>query len=593
MYKKIISILVLTAIGCLSIGGNCTSGGSDGDDNAALVPLPDPTADSQRVAGEMEPGKIILPNGRLLTPEGNELILRNEPLVEILSGTSKPYSFFPSNVVASPDGAYLVVPCSGRGDRQHLHSIKVPEFTVADTVTYDRPKGFYFGISIMNAPPALSAYDWIVLCAGGHRQGEEDGQAAKGRIYVLGMHASNGNIVDIGEIKLAPGVFINDFIIVPDASDPNLAIIYASYALTSKVASIKVDFNDLNLASELHNVAVIKYPYDLQLSLDKTLLYVTNWGVRSHNDLAKVSVIDVTDADSATAATGMEVLREITVGSNPEGIAMTSDGSRIFVASSEEDNVAVINTATNFVERFISLRGSDKDPYGIKPTHLALNSDESILLVSSSGRNSLDLIDLNEFKYMGSIPVGWNPTASIELGGYWYVTNGKGRGSINTGSPVEGWESMPGSISQIPVNTDEAYLAARTMQVEFNNDRQLTYFTDAHEGLLKQIPIKHIIYILKENKTYDQIMGDYPNGDIGGDPSLCYFCCDKAYGDYCYTPNTHALADRFVNMDNFYCDSESSVTGHVWNASSNIADYGEETYLGAYRTGCRPERIGC
>ncbi|HUT55258.1 MAG TPA: bifunctional YncE family protein/alkaline phosphatase family protein [bacterium] len=592
MWRRKAAIILLVLLALPALGSECFKGDDNGNDAAALIPLPEPSADSQKVAGETQPGEIILPNGRLLTPQGNQLVLTNLAA----AANTLPYSYFPANVKATPDGQYLVVPNSGRGRSQHLQTIKIPELTVADTVVYDwTPRGFYFGLQVITAPPAFSSYSYLVMVAGGIRQGQEGGLPARGRIYLFGMDAA-GQLTEAGEIALAPGAFVNNFAIDQDAGDLNQAMFYVSYALNSQVAAVKVDFSNVSGATELHTVSVVKYPYDLKLSLDRERLYVTNWGVRSHKDLAKVSMIDVSDADSVSASPGMAVVREITVGKNPEGMAMSSDGQRLFVASSEEDNVAVINTATNFVERFISLRGSDQDPYGIKPTSLAFNADESILLVASSGRNSLDLVSLGDYSYLGSIPAGWNPTAVVEVGAYWYVTNGKGQGGSSNPQPysshVDCWETMPGSISQIPINTDAAYLAAMTMQAERNNDRQLTYFANAHEGLLRQLPIKHVIYILKENKTYDQLMGDYPGGAIGGDPSLCFFCCDQAYGDYCYTPNLHALAQRFVNLDNFYCDSEASVTGHVWNASSNITDYVEKTYLDMYRTGAWPEITG-
>jgi YVTN family beta-propeller protein len=572
--KRRLLVFGLVLLATALINGQCFSG----DGEAPLISVV-PSEDSQIVAGEISPGMIVLPNGRLLTPEGNQFILthKDEP---------DNFSYFPMNVKATPNGQFIVIVCSGRGKKQHLQVMNVPEFTLQSTFEHTKPEGFFVGLEIIPAPPYFSGggggdYPYLVLVSGGG-----SGDTEKGRIYVFGLDSS-GNLADVGEIKTGMGEFVTSFALDQDDGDPDQAMLYVAYALSNKVGAVPFDFGVMDGATEYHTVSVVKYPYDLKLAPDGNTLYVTNWGIKAHHDLPKVSVIDVSDADSVTASPGMEVIREITVGLNPEGMAMTADGKKLYVTSSEEDNIAVINTSTNFVERFISLRESEKDPYGMKPTHAALNDDESLLLVSSSGRNSLDIIDIASGKYLGSIPVGWNPTAAVEVGAYWYVVNGKGEGGTANPQPysshVDCWETMAGSVSQIPVNTSAAYLNEKTMMTMSNNLRQLTYFKNANKKHLEKYPIKHIVYILKENKTYDQVMGDYPKGKIGG---------DLAYGDYCYTPNVHALADRFVNLDNFYADAEASITGHVWNASSNITDYVEKTYLDNYRTGNWPKYTG-
>jgi YVTN family beta-propeller protein len=567
---------VAMVIGITVLGTGCwkDDDGHKDKDQVPMESMPEPSTDSRIPAGELSAGMIVLPNGRLITPMGRQLKLS---------------SYFPMNLKATSDEEYLVVLCSGRDKRNHLYSVKIPEFTVTGTVEHSKSdnKSFWYGLVVIDAPPFFSAtYPYLILAGGGHRGGKEldpNGQLAdaRGRVYVFGMDL-DGNITPEGEIAVDHGAYVSAIALDQDPSDLDQAVLYVAYSLQNQVAAVKVDFGDLSGSEVLHKVIMVKYPYDLILAPNRETLYVTNWGTKRLADLPKVSVVDVSDADSATADPGMEVIREISVGKNPEGMAMTPDGKTLYVANSETDDIALIRTATNFVERFISLRPYPDDPYGIKPTALTLNHDESILLVASSGRNSLDLIDVAENKYLGSIPVGWNPTAAVEARGFWYVANGKGEGGTPSDYSRDCWATMPGSLSQIPVNITPSYLGAMTMITEYNNDRQLTYFEPQQEDPLKQYPIKHIIYVLKENKTYDQVMGDYPKGN--GDPGLCVFCCDKAYGTYCYTPNTHALADRFVNLDNFYCDSEASITGHMWNTSSSITDYVEKAYLDMYRT---------
>lgn len=567
---------ILLTMALVAIGFACeqsVSGSRWGKGPASPAPpLPAPSADSQKPAGPVEKGMIILPNGRMITPMGKQL---------------KPLSFFPNNLKATPDQKFLVILCDGRHRQNHLQTVKIPELTLVSSFVHERKLAFYYGLVVIDAPPALSAaYRYVVLAGGGPDERTETdpfGQTVivPGKVYVFGM-SDTGVLTELAPIEVDRGAFVGALVLDQDEADLDRALLYVAYAYQSKVAAVSVNFSDLSSVVVTHSISVVKYPYDLVLSADKKTLYVSNWGTKRLSDLPKVSVVDVTDADSVSASPGISLAREITVGKNPEGMVLSPDGKKLYVADSETDDIAVINTQTNFAEDFISLRAHPNDAYGVKPTALSISADGKILLVASSGRNSLDLIELSSKKFLGSVPTAWYPTAALEAGGFWYVINGKGEGGGP--DPVKDcWETMPGSLSQIPTNTSSVYLSALTMLVEWNNNRQLTYFEIPPEEPLRQLPIKHVIYILKENKTYDQEMGDYAKGN--GDPAHCIYCCNKTYGKYCYTPNLHALADRFVNLDNFYCDSEASITGHMWNASANISDYVEKAYLDNYRTG--------
>lgn len=551
----IVLIVALAIAGCQSSSNNNNATG------AVQCAFPQPTADSQEVAGNISTQEVILPNGRLITPAGTQL---------------KPLGNFPMNMDVTADGKFLLVLCDGDRKQHVLQAVKIPELNIVSQQTRTKPESFFYGVKVVPAfPPFDSAYTYVIFVGGGREMRLDPGtgntQAYPSRVWIYGMLADGTlEVPTVGptEIPVDRGVFVSA--VEPDMTN---MVLYVAYGYEDEI--VAVDLNDFSTI--LASIEVMKYPYCLKLSKDKKTLFATNWGTRRLADLPKVSVVDV----SQVASNKMTLRREVTVGKNPEGMALTSDGKTLYVADSETDDISVIDTATLFVSDVISLRDISDTTYGVKPTNVALSSDEKRLLVTAAGINAMEIIDLASNKVIGSIPVAWWPTTTLEVNGYWYILNGKGEGSgPNINFEYIG-DMINGTLSQVPASTDEVTLAYYTAKVRANNLRQLTYFPAPGCNPIQQLPIKHIVYILKENKTYDEELGDFAG--TNGDVSLCTFCCNTVADPLCYTPNLHGLAQRFVNLDNFYADAEVSMTGHMWNTSSDMTDYVEKMWQPNYR----------
>ncbi len=272
--------------------------------------------------------------------------------------------------------------------------------------------------------------------------------------------------------------------------------------------------------------------------------------------------------DVADPANGKDV-KDIKTGDHPTALLLDREQKRLFVANSGSDTVSLIDTANNAVTRTWNVRGKSKLP-GATPTGLALSPDESRLYVTLADQNALAVIDLKSGKNepMGMIPTGWYPTSVVVSGDgkRLFVANAKGARTRNpNGDPGRKADNekyieniIEGTVSMIPTPSDAEL--GRLTQIA----TRLNLAPDNQK--LPHTGIKHVIYIIKENRTYDEILGDLPQGN--GDKSLTLFGRDV-------TPNQHALAERFVLLDNFYCSAEVSADGWNWTISGMGSEYNE------------------
>ena len=274
-----------------------------------------------------------------------------------------------------------------------------------------------------------------------------------------------------------------------------------------------------------------------------------------------VAVLDVTDA-----ANGRDV-KDIKTGDHPTGLLLNKDQSRLFVANASSDTVTMIDTSKDAVTRTWNARGPSKLP-GATPLGMALSPDESRLYVALADLNALAVIDLKSGKNepIGMIPTGWYPTSVIVSpdGKRIFVANAKG---ARTRTPNGGAE-RPTEESRYIENIIEGTVS----MIQTPSDAELKPLTQIATRLnlapanqkLPATGIKHVIYIIKENRTYDEVLGDMPQGN--GDKSLTLFGRDV-------TPNQHALAERFALLDNFYCSAEVSADGWNWTISGMSSEY--------------------
>src|SRR5712691_7238102 len=287
-------------------------------------------------------------------------------------------------------------------------------------------------------------------------------------------------------------------------------------------------------------------------------LYVSDWGDST------VSVIDL--------SVGPPVRRSaLFVGPHPSALALR--GSELFVALAGANGVARVDLTTGQVREQLTVALAPHAPPGSDPNALALAPDGRTLYVAMAGSNAVAVVRLERraLRVAGLIPVGWYPTAVAVSadGSTLYVANGKGAGSGPNPDGTFIGRVITGSVSIIPV-PDSATLARYTRQVY-----ALSPYSNAAlrrvspNRLSPSPPIRHVVYIIRENRTYDQVFGDVRQGN--GDPSLAIF-------NDSVTPNAHAIARRWVLFDNFYVDGEVSADGHEWTDRAFAGDYNEKTW---------------
>jgi YVTN family beta-propeller protein len=355
-------------------------------------------------------------------------------------------------------------------------------------------------------------------------------------------------------------------------------------------------------------------PFGVALNRSGTVAYATNWGGRvpRDGDLTATTGLDP-DADKVVvdkrgvASTGtviridlskMEQTATIATGLHPTAIVWDESRGRLYVANSNSDSVSVIDTTNNTVLRTIDVQPFPQKVAGIAPTALTLSSDGAHLYVACGGINAAAVVSTADGRIRGSIPTGWYPNAlalSPDGGSLAVATLlGPGAGAMGTSDQVHPMhprvgpllQASPGAVDERSQRWARAYrgsvnilsipdrnqLASYTTAVAENNHMTLRAEPLSPSSTPTAIParsgdpsfIQHVVYIIKENRTYDQVFGDMRKGN--GEPRLAIF------GES-VTPNQHRLADQFVLLDNFYATGANSGDGHQWVTQANETAY--------------------
>jgi YVTN family beta-propeller protein len=322
------------------------------------------------------------------------------------------------------------------------------------------------------------------------------------------------------------------------------------------------------------------YPYGLAYDHGRGRLYVSLWNG------AEVAALD---------AKSGEVVAHWPTQEHPNELLIAPSGERLYVANANRNTVTVIDLDAGKPIETIGTAIDPNAPAGSMPSSLALTEDESVLFVANAATNDLAVVNVKEpgaSQPLGFIPTGWFPTC-VRLskdGKTLYVTNGKGTTSkANRDGPnplagdagIRGYigSLFQGTLARIPLPGPQQMVAYTKTVYECSplRSRSTRPLPEGHpislnRGGSKQIT--HVVYIIKENRTYDQVLGDIPEGN--GEKSLCLFGEDV-------TPNHHALAREFVLLDNFYVDGEVSADGHEWSMGAFATDYVEKTWPLSYR----------
>src|SRR5436305_1883823 len=499
----------------------------------AFLLAPAAFAAERQVPGR-EGSSVLLPNGWRIAPAGRHLTVGDLPLA----------------MAESPDGGTLVITNNGYTQ---------PSLTVVD-------------LRRLTVPATVPVDDaWLGLAW------HPDGR----RLYASGGAASTVQELRVGEKGLEKGAvftlkkpgktsFVGGLAVSPDGSR-----LYAVHVLGQTLAAV-----DLASGQVAQTVDLPAEAYTTLAAPDGKTLFVSLWGG------AKVLLFD-----AATLAPRGEVA----VGEHPNAMTLSQDGARLFVACANTNEVWVVDIAAGAAraarER-IGIALEPAAPPGSTPNGLGLSPDGATLLVANADNNTVAVVDVSrpgDSRVRGFIPTGWYPTAAqfSRDGQRIFVLSGKGLTSAANprgrqpgvpGAPGQYiGELLEGSLSVLPV-PDETALARYTQTVY-----RLTPYTAASRLAPKgapagspvprrvgaSSPIKHVFYVIRENRTYDQILGDLPQGN--GDPNLCLFGEDV-------TPNAHALAREFALFDNFYVNAEVSYDGHAYSMGAYATDVVEKIW---------------
>lgn len=463
-----------------------------------------------------------------------------------------PVGSFPANMLPVLGGRYVVV--SNAGFRQALTVIDTSTGKITGRRELNGSRdgveeGLYYGLA-----PGVETADGQVVWAS---RGSEE----RVTTFLVGHDGTPRD----GETSIAVprpgGSKAPRDVIAGVALSSDGARLYAAGNMTSRHTAMRGTLSILETRSGrlLHAVAVAGFPYAVAAltagpDADRKVY------VSSERD----AVVSVVDPVSGT------VVRQIRTGSHPTALLLDRSQRHLYVSNAGSDTVSVVETRSDRVVETILLRPNDlRGLPGVKPLGMAISPDERRLYVALADMNAVAVVDVAKARLVGLIPVGWYPTSvAVSPDGLrLLVANARGTQERNpNGKPVGpggAWGQyvaniIEGSVSVLDIPSD-ASLTGETLQVLTNNR-----ISSARRTGIKNPGIKHVFYIIKENRTYDQVLGDLPQGN--GDANLCLF-------PRAVTPNQHALAERFGLFDNFYCAADVSADGWNWSTSGMANEY--------------------
>jgi YVTN family beta-propeller protein len=495
---------------------------------------------------EIESHRISLPNGWHLTPIGKQIPLGDLPL----------------NIAVSPSKEIAAVTNNGQSV-QTIQLIDVNRQVILDSIVIGKS---WLGLT-------FSADGKCLYASGGN-----DNLII--RYSIVNRHLAVRDTIKIGNpwpLKISVAGIALD--------DPK-----------NKLYAVSKENNSLYVIDILSKKVIGQYDlggegYTCILSPDRKILYISCWGCD------KIVLFDTYQ---------MQITGSIPVGDNPNDLCITKNGERLFVANSNDNDVSVIDTKQRKVIETLNSALYPDAPSGSTTNSVALSEDDRILFIANADNNCLAVFDVSipgSSKSKGFIPTGWYPTCVRIAKGKVLISNGKGLSSLANPygpSPVRPGEEVVyqrgGKEQKIKVQYIAGLLKGALSVFNIPDARQMAFYSQAvynntpytknketvAEGadgnpVPKKVgdasPIKYVFYIIKENRTYDQVLGDMPEGN--GDPKLVLF------GEN-VTPNQHALAREFVLLDNFYTDGEVSADGHNWSMGAYATDYLEKTWPTSY-----------
>ena len=516
---------------------------------------------------------------------------------------------FPATMVLSPDGRYAALLNDGYGTQETLAHQSIAILDLKSNQIADYPdarlsdeshQSYFLGLAFSSDGEHLYASMGSLTDPTGAKPGNtgngiavyrfSEGKVAPERFIPIALQPLSTAKKHAVGLKAPPHTAIPypaGLAVITDAGRDKLLV---ANNLSDNVVVLDPATDKILQTFDLStgNLVPSSFPYTCVATRDARRAWCSLWNA------SQVAELDLT---------GKTVVRKITLkrpedpfapGSHPTSLLLSPDERTLYVALSNSDLVAAIASASGEVSRLFSTTAPGQKFAGSFPTALAQSADGQYLFVANSSLDAVAVFDLSQpvatsnveisQEALGFIPADWYPSALAVHDGDLLIATAKGEGARSNKEKGKTPYEMKhrdhpyiptlvrGSIARLNIASTLEKLPQLTQMVEkdnlLHNDPGSITFASG------QNPIKHVIYVIKENRTYDQILGDLKVGD--GDPSLTMFGED-------ITPNEHKLALQFGVLDNFYDSGEVSGDGHLWSTAAITSDYNEKTWPIAYR----------
>ncbi|MEO8073187.1 MAG: bifunctional YncE family protein/alkaline phosphatase family protein [Acidobacteriota bacterium] len=591
--------------------------------------------------------------GRVITPAG-ELLMDATTGKPAVGALTMDFVRSPDTFGADRKGRYLLAINSGFGvqfdaeSNRAEQSIAVidlnakPAPQVVQNVYFPSPQSVNFGVRFHSAPDNDGNFRLFV--AGGYEnkvwifkfspnQSEPITPASAGKDAKGEVTKITAPFIDVSGLAMnapSPNYNGNTAAVYPTgiALSPDGETLYTANNLGDTLGII----SDLRDARKLERVSLNRpnskqfvYPYDVEIlpaddGKKASKAYVSLWGDGS------IAVVNLTSQNKVS---------HISVDRHPTAMILNQAKTKLFVVNSNADSVSVIDTKTDKLLERISLKLSETEKIGASPEGLALSEDEKTLYIANAHANAVAVVALgaaspeskvqspkseekdekaeieNQSKLLGFIPTGQYASAIAVIGDKLFVANGKGTGVENSSMTVNNSGRVPNAPNKEFPQTEKrqggeysvAIVAANISLISVPKERELFYYTQSvmqnnnligakKTALFKGAsPIKHVIYIIRENRTYDQVFGDLEKSGDGskadGDADLAIFGAGETAKSPTgkpqnITPNVRALALRFGLLDRFFVNAEASPDGHNWSTAAFSNDYVDKAFRWNY-----------
>jgi DNA-binding beta-propeller fold protein YncE len=560
-----------------------------------------------------EASSILLPTSKILT----------SPVPGRIGSTNS----FPATIALSPDGRYAALLNDGYGTQETMAMQSIAVLDLKTNQLSDYPdkrfgeevhQSYFLGLVFSSDGKRLYASVGSITDPTGQKPGDTgngiavysfiNGKVAPERFVAIAPQPlAAGKKVAIALQKTPAGTAIPypaGLALVSAGGREHDKLLVANN-LSDSVVLLDAASGKVLRSFDLSTSGIIpsSLPYTVVATRDGRRAWCSLWNA------SRVAELDLISGKVVRRIKLKEPDDPVAPGSHPTAMLLSSDENLLYVALSNMDAVAVVSTKSGGMRALLSTMVRSQEFAGTYPSALAQSADGKRLFVADASLNGVVVFDTSDLvakdaieltaddsasvsatsPALGFIPTDWYPSALAVQGDDLLIATAKGQGTRpNKGPGKTSWEVrhhehpyiptlLRGSLARLNISSTLGKLDELTRVVEHDNllhNDPVQNNSGTIQFAAGKNPIKHVIYVIKENRTYDQILGDLKFGD--GDPSLTMYGAD-------ITPNQHKLALQFGVLDNFYDSGEVSGDGHLWSTAAITSDYNEKTWQIAYR----------